>query len=517
VTLDRLLDELDGIGRRRGRAPAFIAPTGRIVLNHTDLARMVEQRSGALAAAGLGRGDRIAFGVRSGPNGFTWLLACFRAGIAVVILDPGVGRELLVARCRAAGVTATLLDSTVYALSGNRLGRALAHAAGVVLPDHRALARRTLVTGPVLGRGATRVDRLSGPRPAPGWSDDAAPALIVFTSGTTGAPRGVVHTPRSIAASVEAVRGLADLGPDSRVLASAPNFVVPTLLAGGAVVMPPRRQNRLARTTRERAVTHLALAPHRAVPWAEAGGASPALRRLFLGTAPLRAAALRRILPAMPPQAKAWGIYGLTELLLVAAVAGEERLGHDERDGDLVGSPFAGARIRIADDGEVRVAGPGLARGYVGQPPLDEVATGDLGRMDSLGRIVLLGRRKEMLIRRGENIYPSLYEPALLDRGRLADAALVGVADELGDERAVLWVVPTGGESAATAVARVGRLLAGPNSPFDGHARPDAILALDRLPRSGRSDKVDRRALATLAARRLGMTPVDDPILAEEA
>ncbi|HEV2006515.1 MAG TPA: AMP-binding protein, partial [Candidatus Limnocylindrales bacterium] len=86
MTLDRLLGELDGVGRRRGHAPAFIAPTGRILLNHTDLARMVEQRSGALAAAGLGRGDRIAFGVRSGPNGFTWLLACFRAGIVVVIL-----------------------------------------------------------------------------------------------------------------------------------------------------------------------------------------------------------------------------------------------------------------------------------------------------------------------------------------------------------------------------------------------------------------------------------------------
>jgi acyl-CoA synthetase (AMP-forming)/AMP-acid ligase II len=523
VTLDHLLGELDGTGRRRGSEPAFVASNGRVLLRHAELARLVERRSGALAAAGLGSGDRIAFGVRSGPDGFAWLLACFRAGITVAILDPGVGRHLLEARCRAAGVTAVLLDPGVHLLSGNRLGRAIARAGGVVLPQPRSLAERVLVTGPVLGSGATRVDRLIGPPPGPGWPDDAAPALIVFTSGTTGTPRGVVHTPRSIVASIEAVRELADLRPDSLVLASAPNFVVPTLLAGGAVVMPPRQADRLARTTRERGVTHLALAPHRAVAWTEAGGASPALRRLFLGTAPLRAAALRRILPALPPRATAWGIYGLTELLLVASVSGGERLAHDEADGDLVGTPIAGARIRIADDGEVRVAGPGLARGYVaellldGEAALDEIATGDLGRMDSRGRLVLLGRRKEMLIRRGENIYPSLYEPALVERGRLAEAALVGVPDELGDERAVLWVVPARGETSATVVARVVRLLAGPDSPFDGHARPDAILALDRLPRSGRSEKVDRRALVTLAAGRLGLALFDDPILPQEA
>jgi acyl-CoA synthetase (AMP-forming)/AMP-acid ligase II len=517
VTLDRLLGELDRIGRVRGSEPAFIAASGRVLLNHAELARRVEQRSAALAAAGLGSGDRIAFGVRSGPGGFAWLLACFRAGIPVVILDPGVGRELLESRCRAAGVTAVLLDPTVHLLSGNRLGRAIARAAGVVLPAPRSLAERVLVTGPVLGSGATRVDRLIGAVPGPGWPDETAPALIVFTSGTTGAPRGVVHTPRSVVASIEAVRELADLGAGSRVLASAPNFVVPTLLAGGAVVMPPRRVGRLARTTRERGVTHLALAPHRAVAWAEAAGASPALRRLFLGTAPLRRAALRRILPALPPLASAWGIYGLTELLLVASVPGTERLTHDERDGDLVGSPIAGTRIRIADDGEVRVAGPGLARASLGEPPLDELATGDLGQVDAQGRLVLLGRRKEMLIRRGENIYPSLYEPALVERGHLAEAALVGVPDELGDERAVLWVVATGGESSATAVARVGRLLAGPDSPLDGHARPDDILGLDRLPRSGRSDKVDRRALVTLAARRLGLALLEDPILPQEA
>ena len=120
-----------------------------------------------------------------------------------------------------------------------------------------------------------------------------------------------------------------------------------------------------------------------------------------------------------------------------------------------------------------------------------------------------------MLIRRGDNIYPGLYEPALIERAGLADAAMVGVPDAIGDERVVLWVVPAPGEPATDAVRRVRRVIDGPDTPVDAHARPDEILSLDRLPRSGRSDKVDRRALVVLAAHRLGLAEPVDPMLPE--
>ena len=507
-----LLDDLERQAARRPRAPAFVDARGQPVLTYEALVRRVVERSGALAAGGLRPGDRIAFGVRPTPDGLAWLLACLRAGLAAVVLDPGVGSELLAARVRAAGVAAVLLDPTVHALSSNRVGRRLARALGVELPDTRRLGERILVTGRSPAPGARRIDGLAGPSPAAAWDDDGA-ALIVFTSGTTGAPRGVVHTSRSITASIAAVRDLADLGPDARVLASAPNLVVPTLLGGGAVIVPPRRARDRDRAMHDPSLTHLTLAPHAGVAWARSA-VPGSLRRLFLGTAPLRAAAIRQILPAMPATAETWGIYGLTEMLLVTAVRGEERAEHDERDGDLVGTPIAGARVRIAADGEVRIAGPGLAAGYLGEPSADELGTGDLGRLDD-GRLVLLGRRKEMLIRRGDNIYPGLYEPALIERAGLADAAMIGVPDAIGDERVVLWIVPAAGEPATDAVRRVRRVVDGPDTPVDAHARPDEILSLDRLPRSGRSDKVDRRALVVLAAHRLGLAEPVDPMLPE--
>jgi acyl-CoA synthetase (AMP-forming)/AMP-acid ligase II len=516
--MQELLDEIVAVGRREAGAAAFVDARGRPVMTYGRLARLIDERAGALAAAGLTAADVVAFGVPPGADGIAWLLACFRAGVAVALLDPGVAPERLVAQCRRAGATAVLLDGIVATLAGSAIGRRAGRAAGVRLADPRAFAARVLLTGPAVGSGAAtvRVDRLAGTPVRPDWPPERL-ALVIFTSGTTQAPRGVIHTPRSLAANLLAVRDLAELGPDARVLGNAAHLLIPALLAGATVVLSPRRRSALARTTHASGVTHLTLAPHDAMAWAEAGGASPALRGLFLGSAPIRSAALRRILPRLPVGARTWCVYGMTELLLVAAVTGEQRAAHDELDGDLVGAPIAGTRIRIADDDEVRVSGPGLARGYVGEPPFTEAATGDLGRLDADGRLLLLGRRKEMLIRAGRNIYPTLYEPAIVERAGLADAALVGVPDDLGDERVVLWVVPAAGERPDAAVARTRSVVGGPDGPVDAFARPDDTFTIPSLPRGGRSGKVDRSALVAMAAARLGRARRLDPLLVDRA
>jgi acyl-CoA synthetase (AMP-forming)/AMP-acid ligase II len=126
-----------------------------------------------------------------------------------------------------------------------------------------------------------------------------------------------------------------------------------------------------------------------------------------------------------------------------------------------------------------------------------------------------MGRRKEMLIRNGENIYPILYEQALADRAGLAAAMMVGLPGADGDETVVLVAVPLAGEDPESARARLLALVSSPRSPLDRHARPDVVLAIRTLPRAGRSGKPDRRALAQFAARRLGRTLVDDPALPE--
>jgi acyl-CoA synthetase (AMP-forming)/AMP-acid ligase II len=216
------------------------------------------------------------------------------------------------------------------------------------------------------------------------------------------------------------------------------------------------------------------------------------------------------------PGAEIRSVYGLTEYLLVASIDSAERLEWDERGGDLVGRPIDGAQLRVAADGELHVGGPALCLGYLGDPlPVDELRTGDLARFDVAGRLVLVGRRKEMLIRAGENIYPALYEPLLAEGAGLEAAVMVGLPDAHANETVVLFAVPRAGGDPEAARDRLAALVASPASPLDRHARPDVILGLKVLPRAGRSGKPDRRQLIGIAAARLGRPVPDDPLLPE--
>lgn len=123
---------------------------------------------------------------------------------------------------------------------------------------------------------------------------------------------------------------------------------------------------------------------------------------------------------------------------------------------------------------------------------MSEVATGDLVRLDAGGRLVLLGRKKDMILRDGYNIYPSLYEPAVAALPGVAEAAFIGLPDpDTGDEEVVLAVVP---EDDAAGID-LDRLRAALPAIVDTGAVPDRIEVLDAFPRAGRAAKLDRAAL----------------------
>jgi acyl-CoA synthetase (AMP-forming)/AMP-acid ligase II len=118
--------------------------------------------------------------------------------------------------------------------------------------------------------------------------------------------------------------------------------------------------------------------------------------------------------------------------------------------------------------------------------------TGDLARLDG-DRLTLLGRRKEMFVRGTQNVYPGLYEPIIAGLPGVADAAMVGIPDAIGDDRIVVVVVPERGRDGTELVRQVTRALPG---LIDAGVLPDAVIAREELPRSGRGRKLDRAALA---------------------
>lgn len=154
-----------------------------------------------------------------------------------------------------------------------------------------------------------------------------------------------------------------------------------------------------------------------------------------------------------------------------------------------------GCTVRIDEQGQLCVSGERLCARYFGGECLTEVATGDLARLDDDGRIVLLGRLKDMIIRGRSNIYPALYEDGIAEIPGVSRCALIGVWDSrLGDERVVLAVEPAVGEKNTAGLRRRVEHALQSHPIIDSFAVPDEIV-ITPLPESGRAHKVDRNAL----------------------
>ncbi|MFD2793045.1 class I adenylate-forming enzyme family protein [Promicromonospora vindobonensis] len=560
--MTHLVDELLDVARSApevvalrwfgGRAGARV----REEVTFAGLAERVERAAAGLWACGMTPGDRVLFSIRPRPEGVILCLAVLHAGGAVVFVDPGSTPELFAARITAARPRWAATEALLYAASSGPL-RAVARSRGLLLPDYGRLPVRHLYTGswlPGVPRGARRVASLGraaqGVAAGRGTSQEREDreALVVFTSGTTSDPKAVVHTTRTLSGMLSLFAQVGDLKLGQRAHTDQMFLGLPALLAGGTWEIPAKAPKDAPEAFARGVagadssflvpadVTALldvlearstAASPDGGVPAAAeaaVGPAGPAV--LAVGAAPVTVALLergRRVLPGTR-----WlAVYGATEILPAAVTGADEKIAA-AADGDLVGRPLDGIGARIDttvvdldetpvaresahEVGELVLTGPSLMAGYLsdldaGRPPATEHRTGDLAYEDAAGRIVLVGRNRDMIIRGTVNIYPGLFEPRLRDLPGVADAVLVGVPVPDGDERVVLVVTAAGGAWAAgdprvrtgtdltrTVADQVTRVL-------DHGALPDLVVEASHLPVAGRSRKPDRRALVSLVS-----------------
>ncbi|HEV7931296.1 MAG TPA: class I adenylate-forming enzyme family protein [Actinomadura sp.] len=520
-----LVRQLLAQAARTPDAVALVAGDGGR-MRYGELRREVLAVRHGLIEAGLRPGDGVLFSVRPSPRSLVLALGVVAARGTVVFADPGAGPEMFTARLALARPAWSAAEAVLYA--GSRLWpvRSYARRRGLLLPDLGRLEvsgssapLRHVYTGrwlPGVPKGALSLSGLlRGEAPEPDGDDDPdAPAAVVFTSGTTANPRAVVHTQASLAAALELFRARLPLGPGDVVHTDQLMLGLPTLIAGARWSMPPLpcSPERFAAQLRERGATHTFCVPVQLAEILDAldtpgaagrrgeGGRLPSsVRHVLLGAAPAPAPVLRRAVAAAP-HAEVLSVYAMTEILPVAIASAADKLAHTASGagGDLLGEPLPGIGAKVADDGELLLSGPNLCARYLGDPLLGELPTGDLARVDEAGRLVLAGRKKDMLIRGRFNLYPGLYEPAITALDGVAEAAIVGLPDPgTGDEEVVLALVGSAdpGEPAAELAARVRRALPG---MLDAAALPDRIVVLPGLPRSGRGRKVDRDRLREL-------------------
>ncbi|MFF0554739.1 acyl-CoA synthetase [Streptomyces sp. NPDC004266] len=465
--------------------------------------------------------DRPA--LRVGPDTLTYAELARAAG-ALAGRVGGAGRVAVwatpTARTAVAVVAALLAGVPAVPLNPRTGERELAHILGDSTPD-------LVLAGPgdELPAGLAALPRvdveLTGPEAPPGAVpvDPEATALVVYTSGTTGPPKGVLLSRRAVAASLDALAEAWSWTADDVLVHALPLFHVHGLVLG--ILGPLRRGGEVRHlgafsvegVGRELGAggTMLFGVPTMYHRIAEALDRDEALvaalagaRLLVSGSAALPVHDHERIAAATGRTVVER--YGMSETLMNTSV----RPGGEPRPG-TVGTPLAGVDLRLVDEdgselgeldgetvGEVQVRGPNLFSGYLNRPDATAAAfdgdwfrTGDMAVREADGGVRLVGRKATDLIKSGGyKIGAGEIENALLDHPGVREAAVTGEPDPDLGERIVAWVVPQDGEEPPVE-AELADHVAGLLAP---HKRPRVVRYLDALPRNDMG-KVLKKAL----------------------
>jgi fatty-acyl-CoA synthase len=470
-------------------------------ITYRDFAARIACSAAALQALGVREGDRVAWLGQNHPRMLELLFACARLGAMLVPLN--------------------------WRLVPAEHARALGDCAPAVLFAESAFAE-------ALGSAATRLPhRFTIGRPVAGWHDaealldaspplaprsddaDELPVLLCYTSGSTGAPKGVLLTQRAVLYNAVNSTQMHDLTRADRVLTTLPLFHVgglciqslPALHAGATVVLHAKfdAAATLAAIATER-ITLTVLVPaqldmllaHEAWPATDVSS----LRAISTGSMIVPERNYRGVHARGVPLIQ---VYGSTETGPIATyvIAPDAR-----RKAGSAGKPAVHCEIRVADaegrdaaagaSGEILVRGPNVMRGYWNAPTATAAAlaggwyhSGDIGHFDDDGFLWIDGRRNDLIISGGENIYPAEIENLLAESPDIAEVAVVGRPGGKWGETVVAVVVPR--EGRVLSEGDVLRLLDGRVARFK---HPREVVFVTSLPRSAlgkvRRDDVKR-------------------------
>lgn len=501
---------------------------------YAEVADEVARVAGGLHGLGVRAGDNVALLMPNCPQNVIAFLAVLRLGATVVEHNPlYTAGELRHPFADHGARVAIVWDKIVPVVEQLREGSALEHVVAVDMTTRLPWAKRIALRLPVAKARAAR-DQLTGPAPgATPWSELAgsAPlaethprpaaddvALLLYTSGTTGVPKGVPLRHRNLVADVLQgrawVSGLQE--GEETFLVALPLFhaygvtvsvLLGVTLAARLVLLPKPEIGLIMEAVERRVPTFVPAVPplyQRIVDEAELRGVSiRGIRYALSGAMPLPAALVERW------EAATGGLlvegYGLTE---TSPVIVGNPMTSARRPGSI-GVPFPDVEIRIADAedldrdvaqgerGELLVRGPQVFSGYRGAP--DETAaafhdgwfrTGDVVTMAPDGFLTIVDRIKEIIITGGFNVYPSEVEGVLRTHDDVEDAAVVGLRLADGGEEVVAAVVLRDG-----ATARTEDLRAHAREQLTPYKVPRRVIAVDELP-TNPMGKVLRREVA---------------------
>lgn len=498
--------------QRRPRHPALVQD-GR-ALDYAALDALMDRVAAALARVGVRPRESIALCATTSIEYAAVFLGALRAGVAVAPLAPSATPESLAGMVVDSGAGHLFLDAGVAALLEPVRAR---------LP-----VRRVALDASDAGEPFSAWLAPAGRTPPAVAIEPDWPFNIIYSSGTTGTPKGIVQSHRMRWLHVQ--RGIrTGYSPDAVTLLSTPLYsnttlvsFFPTIALGGTVVLMAKFDAaRYLALAEQHRVTHTMLVPVQyqrimALPDFERHDLS-AFRMKFCTSAPFSAALKADILARWPGGLVE--VYGMTEgggTCVLEAHRHPDKL-------HTVGRPAPGHDIRLIDEhgrelppgepGEVVGHSPAMMLHYHNQPEKTREAewydasgkrfirTGDIGRFDQDGFLILMDRKKDMIISGGFNIYPSDLEAVLREHPEVADAAVIGAPSERWGETPVAFVqLKPGARIDAEALRQW------VNGKVGKTQRLAAVELVAELPRS-HIGKVMKRELREAYRARIGTLP----------
>ena len=476
--------------KTRPDAPAIILPGQRQddgslqgeATSNASLDLLSDQIAAGLQSVGISRGMRTVLMVKPGLEFFALTFALFKAGVVPVMVDPGMGR---------ANLGTCLKEAEPEAF----IGIPVAQMARLLLGWGRGSIKHHVTVGRRWAWGGTTLDHViaAGKEALEDQSttpsvdvDTDETAAILFTSGSTGVPKGAVYSHGNFIAQVNIIRDTYGIEPGEIDLPTFPLFALFDPALGMTTVVPDMDFSNpgkvdpamLVETVRGFNVTNMFGSPavmDRLSRYGETHKVTfPSLRRVISAGAPVPGKTLARIEKMLAKDVEIFTPYGATEALPVASIGSHEILNEaqsltDNGAGICVGRPVRGQTVRIiqisdepihawqevtetakGEIGEITVQGPTVTRGYLHRPRSTKLAKietdegivhrmGDLGYFDDKGRLWFCGRKNHRVVTQEETLFTINSEAVFNTHPKVRRTALVGVGNPM-EAQAVLCI-----------------------------------------------------------------------------